>query len=158
MFNHIKSIFASPTTSMVARVGLDAVQSNKQPMFAPMALGGSVIAGLVSVLIGGYKIVDCIRYQTTPGQCDSALEENLPVLIAGAAAISGSWGGFNTYNRKLRIKEEAPEAPKEVVIEPPLDKEESVATLKEQGLSQREISEKLGISRYAVRKALSALV
>ena len=161
MLDRIKSIFTSPTTSAVLRAGSNIIPSNNnQPMLAPMALGGSVIAGLVSVLIGGYKIVDCIRYQTAPGQCDSVIEENLTVLIAGSAAISGSWGGFNTYNRKLRCEEEGEVAPKELVVEKLVEEEEeeSVIALKEQGLSQREISERLGISRYAVRKALGALV
>jgi hypothetical protein len=160
MFNRIRSIFASPTTSTIVRVGMNAVQSNsKQPMLAPMALGGSVIAGLVSVLIGGYKIVDCIRYQTAPGQCDSTIEENVTVLIAGSAAISGSWGGFNTYNHNLRGEEQpalAQIAPKELVVKNPVLVEPSdVLALKEQGLSQREISEVLGISRYAVKKAIN---
>ena len=164
MLDRIKSIFTSPTTSAVLRAGSNIIPSNNnQPMLAPMALGGSVIAGLVSVLIGGYKIVDCIRYQTAPGQCDSVIEENLTVLIAGSAAISGSWGGFNTYNRKLRCEEEplsTLSTPKELVVEKLVEEEEeeSVIALKEQGLSQREISERLGISRYAVRKALGALV
>jgi hypothetical protein len=157
MLNRIKSIFASPTTSAVVR----AIQPNKQPKLAPMALGGSVIAGVVSMLIGGYKIVDCVRYQTATGQCDSVIEVNLAALVAGGAALAGSWGGFNTYNSNLRCEEESPQAlvaPRGLVVQNPPEEEESVLSLKEQGLSQREISERLGISRYAVRKALSALV
>lgn len=120
MLNRIKSIFNSPATSVVIRATTAAIQ---QPKLAPMALGGSVIAGAVSMLIGGYKIVDCVRYQTAPGQCDSTIEVNLAAVVAGGAAIAGSWGGFNTYNRDLRCEEQpalAQIAPKELVVKNPV--------------------------------------
>ena len=73
----------------------------KQPLLAPAAVGGSMLAGLTAMLIGGYRIVDCFRFETGRGACDEAVDSNTPAVMAGAAALLGSWGGLFTYNRKL---------------------------------------------------------
>jgi hypothetical protein len=124
-----------------------------------MAFGGSVIAGVVSLLIGGYRITDCIRYQQGPGECDSAIERNLPGVITGAAAIFGSWGAFNTFNPKLHVEVEnpLPLPTKELVVgekDSTAPHPEIIKNLYAEGNSQTKVAETLGISVYAVRKAL----
>jgi len=95
----INSFFRSPAAESVFRGGYAIVRN--QPNLAPVAFGGSVIAGVVSILIGGYKVADCIRYQSAPGQCDEAIDRNAPIVTAGFLALAGNWGAFNTYNKKL---------------------------------------------------------
>jgi hypothetical protein len=70
-------------------------------MLAPAAFGGSVVAGVAAMLVSGYRIVDCFQYRTERGACDQVIEDNTLAVVAGAAAIAGSFGGFFTYNEQL---------------------------------------------------------
>lgn len=163
MFDLLKSIIKSPTTAKIVSTGYGAIRSSNQPKLAPVAFGGSIVAGVVTMLISGYKVTDCIRYQTSAGQCDTIIERNLPGMVTGVATIVGGWGAFNTFNPKLHEEDVRPASlpTKELVL-----KEEEVPAstpphpdviknLVSEGNSQVKVAEMLGISVYAVRKALS---
>lgn len=120
----------------------------KQPLLAPVATGGAILTGISAMLIGGYRIADCLRYNYGYGVCDEVVEENTLSLVAGGAAIAGSIGGLFTYNRRL-------ERPSDSVANM-LPIKERVIAMSMEGKSQREISETLGISRYQVRKNLKS--
>lgn len=136
--------------------------ARNQPSLAPAAFGASVVGGVLAALIGGYKIADCIRYQTGAGQCDQAIQENAPVVATGVLALLGNWGAFNTYNKKLHVDDVIlPESklPPRELVEPntfsfsapdPVE----IAAKRDSGMTQEQISDSLGISRYQVRKAL----
>lgn len=69
---------------------------------APAAAAGSVVAAVAAVLLAGWNVGECIRFQTARDECDATLEQAVPTLVAGIAAISGTMGGFWTYNDQLR--------------------------------------------------------
>jgi hypothetical protein len=73
----------------------------KQPLIAPATMGASIVAGVAAILVGGYKIADCLRYQAGPGACDQAVETNAVTIVGGIAAVAGPIGGLFTYNEKL---------------------------------------------------------
>lgn len=73
----------------------------RQPIAAPIAAGGGVVGGLAAMLLSGYFLVDCFRYESGRGACDDAVREHTLPLVAGAAAIAGTIGGLFTYNRRL---------------------------------------------------------
>jgi hypothetical protein len=85
-----------------------------QPMLAPAAFGSSVVAGVAAMLVSGYRIVDCFQFRTHQGACDEVIADNALPLVAGVAAIAGSFGGLYTYNPRLghpitgRRREEQP--------------------------------------------------
>jgi hypothetical protein len=169
MINLIKSILKSPTTGTILSTGYNTIRTTNQPKLAPVAFGGSVVAGIVTMMISGYRAADCIRYQTAAGQCDSVIEKNLPGMITGAATIVGGWGAFNTFNPKLHEEKEEKPAPlptKELVLKEeevptpkapvptPAPHPEVIENLHAEGNSQAKIAEMLGVSVYSVRKAL----
>jgi hypothetical protein len=165
MLNFIKSVAKSPTAATIVSTGYNALRSpNNQPKFAPVAFGGSVVAGAVTLLISGYRVTDCIRYQTAAGQCDSVIERNLPGMVSGVATIVGGWGAFNTFNPKLHEEPSVVTSlpTKELVLKPdevpaPVPPHpEVIQNLHSEGNSQAAIATMLGISSYAVRKALSS--
>jgi len=142
----LDSILKSPLLDSITSSGSSAMK--RQPSLAPTFLGGGLLAGVTAILIGGYKIVDCVRYQTAPGQCNEAIDANAPAVIGGAAAIFTGWGGFNTYNRKLH---ETPEP------EPPqteLPSKESIENYMALGATQEEAARFFGTTRYQIRKIL----
>lgn len=166
MINLISSVLRSSTTASVFKGGQTGVKSIiHQSRVAPsLALGGSVVAGVAAMFIGGFKITDCLRYQTEQGQCDTTIERNLPAVVAGVAALAGCWGGFNTYNAKLHVSDPVDEiAERGLVVDTPEPQKfhsaspEYIQQLAEQGHTHAEISKELGISRYMVRKALQQL-
>lgn len=163
MLNFIKSVLKSPTTGTILSTGYNTIRSTNQPKLAPVAFGGSVVAGIATMLISGYRVTDCIRYQTAAGQCDSVIEKNLPGMITGAATIVGGWGAFNTFNPRLHEEKAETPAPlptKELVLKeeevpaaiPPHP--EVIENLHAEGNSQAKIAKMLGVSVYSVRKAL----
>ena len=127
---------------------------------APVALGGPIVAGVVMMLIGGYKIADCIRYQTAAGQCDQVVENNASAVISGPLILLTGWGGFNTYNKKLREDEAPAILPARELVEPvnpltfPAPTADQIVMEHENGKTQEDIAELFGISRYQVRRAL----
>ncbi len=157
----------SDTASTLLRGAQAAAKS--QPSLAPAALGGPIVAGVIMTMIASYKIVDCIRYQTAPKQCDETVEENATALISGPLILLTGWGGFNTYNKKLR-ENETPVIlpPRELVESEPIDSfvfsaptqisppptTDQIVMEHESGKTQEDIAELFGISRYQVRKAL----
>jgi hypothetical protein len=156
----LQSFMRSDTASTLLR-GAQVV-AKSQPSHAPVALGGSTIAGVVMMLIGGYKIADCIRYQTAAGQCDQVVENNASAVISGPLILLTGWGGFNTYNKKLR-EDEAPVIlpPRELVEPEPVNPfafsaptTDQIVMEHESGKTQEDIAELFGISRYQVRRAL----
>jgi hypothetical protein len=170
MLNLLKSVAKSPTTATIVSTGYNVLRSNgsnNQPKFAPVAFGGSVVAGVVTLLISGYRVTDCVRYQTAAGQCDSVIERNLPGMVSGVATIVGGWGAFNTFNPKLHEEPSVvtPLPTKELVLKPeevpapsaPVTPPhpEVIQNLHKEGNSQAAIAAMLGISSYAVRKALA---
>jgi hypothetical protein len=73
----------------------------KQPLIAPATMGASVVAGVAAMLVGGYKIADCLRYQVGPSACDQVVEANAITIVGGFAAVAGPFGGLFTYNESL---------------------------------------------------------
>jgi hypothetical protein len=163
--NLLKTLFGSPKTSSVIRSGI-AIAKN-QPNLAPALLGGGLVAGFTAMLIGGYKIFDCIRYQTSAGQCNQEIEGNAPAVVGGIATMLTGWGGFNTYNKNLHIGEEgvAIIPPKELVEDFPVassfqESEPSPEEIQEyisRGATQQEAADFFNVSRYHVRKSLKQL-
>ena len=167
MLNKIKSVLGSPTATAVFDTGARIAISNpRSKALPPVALGGSIALGVLTALFGGYRIADCIRYQTAPGQCDQVIRENLPTIGAGIGTFSAGWGGFNTFNPKLHEEPTTPILPaKELVLDeesipeptlPVVPHPEVIQNLHAEGNSQAKVAEMLGISLYAVRKALRA--
>jgi hypothetical protein len=134
----------------------------RQPMLAPAAFGGSVVAGVAAMLVSGYRIVDCIQFRTGPGACDQVISDNAMPLVAGVAAIAGSFGGLWTYNPALRKREDEPEPellPAAGLVddpdqEPPDERVAIAHELRAQGLTQQEIAAELGTSRSTVQRLL----
>lgn len=128
------------------------------------------------MLVSGYRIVDCFQYRTGPGACDQVIEDNTLPLVAGVAAILGSFGGFYTYNEQLespaarrrRSDDPDPEPdpdpdpePEPVAglvddpdQEPPDERIEVARLLRSQGHTQQEIAAELGVSRSTVQRLL----
>lgn len=132
----------------------------KQPLLAPVAAGGAILTGVSAMLISGYRIADCFQYRDSYGFCNRVVEENTLSLVAGGSAIVGSFGGLFTYNRRLErpdTKELLPAVALNQEPVPPSDPTaEEVLYLHHLGYSQNDIAEQLGITRYKVRKYLSA--
>lgn len=163
----LQSFMPSDTASTLLRGAQAAAKS--QPSLAPAALGGPIVAGIIMTMIGGYKIVDCIRYQTAPKQCDKTVEENATALISGPLILLTGWGGFNTYNKKLREDKVPAILPPRELVEPepvnpftfsaptqipPPPTTDQIVMEHESGKTQEDIAKLFGISRYQVRKAL----
>jgi DNA-binding NtrC family response regulator len=135
----------------------------RQPMLAPAAFGGSVVAGVAAMLVSGYRIVDCIQFRTGPGACDQVISDNAMPLVAGVAAIAGSFGGLWTYNPSLRREGEPAVEPEPLPVaglvddpdqEPPDERAAIAHELRAQGLTQQEIAAELGVSRSTVQRLL----
>jgi predicted DNA-binding protein (UPF0251 family) len=157
----LESYSSSPTTVM-----------RPQPMLAPAAFGGSVVAGVAAMLVSGYRIVDCVQFRAEQGACDQVISENTLPLVAGVAAIAGSFGGLWTYNPALRRRQDEPEYQREYQPEPlpeplpepvalvddpdrePVDRADLVQELHGRGYTQQEIADALGVSRSTVQRLL----
>jgi hypothetical protein len=74
--------------------------------FAGTVAAGSVVTALSAAIVAAWSIVDCVRFQAGPGQCDDTIGANVPTLVAGAAAVvtmvSSWWVGYETLNPALR--------------------------------------------------------
>lgn len=74
----------------------------KQPMLAPVAAGGGVVAGISSAIVALYLTGDCLVYQTRRGECREVITVSVPAVVAGIGSVVGAVGGLWTYNDKLR--------------------------------------------------------
>lgn len=74
----------------------------------PVTAGTSVTAAVMAMLVSAWNIGECVRFQIQRDQCDATIEQAVPVFIAGVAAVSGTLGGYWTYNRRLRKPENKP--------------------------------------------------
>jgi hypothetical protein len=67
---------------------------------------GSVVTALSAAIVAAWSLLDCVRFQTGPGQCDDAMGANVPTIVAGGAAVvvavSSWWVGYETLNPSLR--------------------------------------------------------
>jgi DNA-binding NarL/FixJ family response regulator len=144
----------------------------RQPTWAAPAFGGAVVAGIAAALISGYKIADCLRFQSKPGECSEVLETNALPLVAGIAAIAGPVAGFMTLNPDLespftamrRRWDEAQDAPPPEADPPPAPdspepdadtaRDEMIWALRAEGHTQQAIAAQLGISRSTVGRVL----
>lgn len=158
----LKSILQSPAAGSIARGGYAVVKN--QPAAAPILAGSSVAAALGMILVGGYGVFDCIRFQTEHGQCDESVRQDGGMLGAGVMMLLGNWGFFNTYNRKLHAQDVAAPAvsPREFVedfpvaplFDGPEPTKEEVEAYMASGATQEEAAKFFGVSRYQIRKAL----
>lgn len=73
-----------------------------QPLLAPVAAGGGIVAGLSAALVGLYQLGDCLAYKTQRGECDQTASTAIPAMVAGAGALAGAIGGLWTFNPALR--------------------------------------------------------
>jgi len=78
------------------------IQQQLQPLIAPVAAGGGIVAGISAALIGLYQVADCLAYKTRQGQCDGVVTTAVPAIVAGAGSIAGAVGGLWTFNPSLR--------------------------------------------------------
>ena len=74
----------------------------RQPLMAPLAAGGGIVAGISAGLVGLYQLGDCLAYKTAKGQCDQIVAVAVPAIVAGAGSIAGALGGLWTLNPALR--------------------------------------------------------
>lgn len=74
----------------------------RQPLAAPLACGGGIVAGISAALIGVFTMVDCFSFRTKRGECNEIVQVSVPAVVAGLAAVSGAWGGLWTINPRLR--------------------------------------------------------
>lgn len=75
---------------------------DNQPLMAPLAAGGGIVAGISAGLIGLYQLGDCLAYKTKRGECDQIVAVAVPAIVAGAGSIAGAMGGLWTLNPRLR--------------------------------------------------------
>jgi hypothetical protein len=73
----------------------------KQPLWALPTAGGAVAVGLAAALVSAYRVADCIRYQTSAGQCTPIMEAEALPFMAGLGAAIGPMSGYMIYNRRL---------------------------------------------------------
>lgn len=163
----LKSILSSPQAGSILKGGYAVVKN--QPAVAPVLAGGSIAAALGMILVGGYGVFDCIRFQTKHGQCDESVKQDGGMLAAGFVMLLGNWGSFNTYNKKLHAEdsisplvetrelvEDFPVAPvfNQLVTEIPEPSKEEIMSYMESGATQEEAAKFFNTTRYRIRKAL----
>lgn len=78
------------------------LQQQLQPLLAPIAAGGGIVAGISAALVGLYQVGDCLAYKTAKGQCDAVVTTAVPAIVAGVGSLVGAAGGLWTYNPALR--------------------------------------------------------
>jgi hypothetical protein len=78
------------------------IPRDNQPLMAPLAAGGGIVAGISAGLIGLYQLGDCLAYKTARGQCDQIVAVAVPAIVAGVGSIAGAMGGLWTLNPRLR--------------------------------------------------------
>lgn len=78
------------------------IQQQLQPLLAPVAAGGGIVAGVSAALVGLYQVGDCLAYKVRQGQCDAVVTTAVPAIVAGVGSIVGAAGGLYTYNPSLR--------------------------------------------------------
>lgn len=71
--------------------------------FAPAVAAGGLVAAISAGVLGGWRIVDCVRFQTRAGQCDETIGANVGSVIAAAGALAAATGAWNTINPSLRV-------------------------------------------------------
>lgn len=163
----LKNILSSPQTGSILKGGYAVVRS--QPTVAPVLAGGSIAAAIGMILVGGYGVFDCIRFQTEHGQCDESVRNNGGMLGAGAMMLAGNWGSFNTYNKKLHAEdstepviaprglvEDFPVAPVfgNLATDSPEPSNQEIVNYMESGATQEDAAKFFNVTRYQIRKAL----
>jgi hypothetical protein len=143
----------------------------KQPVFAPLAAGGGLVTGAAAILVAGYYITDCAIHARGRGACDEVVEAHAFPLLAGAAAVAGTVGGFFSLNtlldrpdgppvvppRGLVVEDMPPvPAPHEPGLNDPTRLYPRARQLLQDGWTQKEVMEELNLSRYHVRRARGA--
>lgn len=76
-------------------------QQITQPLLAPLAAGGGIVAGVSAALVGLYQVGDCLAYKTQRGECDGVISSAVPAIVAGVGSVAGAVGGLWTYNPRL---------------------------------------------------------
>ena len=46
--------------------------------------------------------MDCHAYKSRQGQCNEIVQIGIPAIVAGLASVSSFFGGYWSYNHKLR--------------------------------------------------------
>jgi hypothetical protein len=159
----LRTILQSPATGSIARGGYAIVKN--QPTAAPILAGSSVAAALGMILVGGYGMFDCIRFQSRHGQCDESVRQDGGMFGAGVMMLLGNWGFFNTYNKKLHAEDKVAEStdkrelvdgfPIAPVFTPIEPTREEIINYMASGATQTEAAKFFGVSRYQIRKALN---
>lgn len=157
----LKALSESSVAESLMKSGFTIVKN--QPVAAPIFAGSSVAAALGMILVGGYGVFDCVRFQTKHGQCDESIRQDGGMLGAGVMMLLGNWGFFNTYNKKLHAEdtvfnssdsrelvEDFPIAP---VFNTKLTKQEILEYMAS-GATERDAARFFGVSRHEIRKKL----
>jgi NhaP-type Na+/H+ or K+/H+ antiporter len=76
-----------------------------QPILAPIATGGGIVAGISAGIIGAYQLTECFTFRTHRGECDQVVTMAVPAVVAGLGSVIGAIGGLFTYNSRLRAPE-----------------------------------------------------
>ena len=139
MFNLIKGFLLAPSTHKIASSTYKSIKN--QPWAAPYTLALSLVGAAGLMFTSGYRVYECVADPVTRDSCDEVIEVNLPIFVSSVFVISGSWGGFNTYNKRLHEEDE-------------ISIEQRVRAMIKEGMSQRDVAQATGLSRYMVRKHL----
>jgi len=91
---------AEAAQSTIAAKTMTPIQ--RQPLMAPLAAGGGIVAGVSAAFIGWYQLSDCMAFRTKRGECDQIASVAIPAMVAGAGSIIGAIGGLWTLNPRLR--------------------------------------------------------
>lgn len=163
----LKSILSSPQAGSILKGGYAVVKN--QPAVAPILAGGSIAAALGMILVGGYGVFDCIRFQTKHGQCDESVKQDGGMFTAGFVMLLGNWGSFNTYNKKLHAEDsisplvKTRELVEDFPVAPVFDhsalgasepSREEIMSYLESGATQEDAAKFFNTTRYQIRKAL----
>ena len=92
----------------MAHPTVKAEEHRSRRRVAGTVAAGSVFAAISAGIVAIWSVVDCVRFQSGPGQCDETIGANAPTFVAAVAAVAaaaGGWGmGYETLNPSLESR------------------------------------------------------